>query len=754
MTIGAVAYRRQLQAERTSGLDRISAGRGRVLTGFGGDLAGYNQSLIQKRADLEDQVMQKKYDNGEITLDELVTHLKKAATRSWVSVEQRDLLMEEIQSLEQNKLDEVIASQYKNGQITARQVAAYSKSKLGKLNPSSPLAQQLQAEISGWEEKANQEDIDLEERRILAEASAKEDGAEQQLFLEKSYNELADKANAMGFKEEAYGYTVKANEAKFKIDAYKEQSAATTSKQDRENLVGDMNLLINDYHDGRVDATTFLGQLDQLESKAVSSGYSDLLDDMNKWVDAVREDMVYGKAWDRGGTRIGRKSTGTGTGGTGWRGASGGDWETNEQQYKNNVKELQNKLATGQINGDQYKAGLSEVMADRVKDVSDYINHLSDLDDATKVVFNGTKKKVGDVIESLTAELEGNWGKPLGLSETEAGKAGLVAMANDIANYPGSYVPVMNVSGAGPGARGNITLQLLTPELQNSSVADTAGVYHKVMEDKLMQKILSQDEYMALPESEKLNYGYDAAGGTWNEKKKSSKRYVDVYSNNGDMVRYYVDANNRIVDWEPNIAGKDSLPDGFGGTHKDFMDVPTNFDTPNYIEERAKEKRQQEIAAKEAVATALPQNLLTATNIPTATPTTTPTSIGTLPKTTAPKITAPKEYIPASSIPNNLNIKDQPSITNTSNNGGGSIAQPTEQKLTTPTQTTTTATNLKKALGNTQINLGPAPTQSSLDKQYEELKKKDAAMFATGNASGQVSVWDKIKKTVSGWFGR
>lgn len=111
----------------------------------------------------------------------------------------------------------------------------------------------------------------------------------------------------------AYQYDEAANAADVNKQAYEVKSTKETVEQGKNDLVDRINIAYNQYHDGTITAQDFLANLDAFEREAITGKYTDLLDNMNKLTDYVREDVVYGKDWSRGGNRI--KGPGVGTGG-------------------------------------------------------------------------------------------------------------------------------------------------------------------------------------------------------------------------------------------------------------------------------------------------------------------------------------------------------------------------------------------------------------------------------------------------------
>lgn len=733
MAISAVAYRQQLQNEKFGAISRLFArGGGRTMTGFGGDLAGYNTSLIKKRADLEDQLMQKKYENGEISLDEMVAYLKKAATRSWVSPEEQKLIYANIQDMQMQKQDEVMNNRYKAGEVTAREMSQYMKNKLTSMNPGSTLYQNTLAASQEWEQSANREDVQLEEARKMAEVSAIEDPKEQALALEKAYDELADIARAKGFEEEAYGYEVKANNAKAKVTDIKEQESTNSAKNDRNNLISEFNLAVNDYHDNKLTGEQFLAKIDEMERKAISSGQSDLLNDFNQWIDSTREDMIYGKAWNRGGTRRGKAGAGSGA-------SDAGSWVKDDKDYKERIGAMKDALLKGEITPQDYKEGMGMLLSNRADTLNQRIELLSNMDPTARIRY-GSNKQVQTVMNELETELLENWGKPLGMTAAQANNVGLDAFAQDLAANGSAYVPVMSIVGSGPGARPQIEFQFMTPELERETIADAAGIRHFVK--NAGKQTINATQFEQLPPEEKAKYE-TTDGENFTSRKEFQQKYVDVYGQNGEFIRYTLDSSNNIVGWDPYISSEGKkLPEG-KNNFKEATTQPTTFETPSMLYERI----QNEIAN--------PQPVIT-------------------PPTEAPKVSAADKaaekmgYLKPSVIPPNLPIQDQlevnPKAATAPMGSNEPAIRPKQEDPNKLTVAKPSSTNLalQKAFPNQSLKLdpkitGPVPTQQQLDTQYQDLQKQTQKMFEDDKKKQDSWLYNpigKLKSTVSKWLGR
>lgn len=441
--ISTLAYRSQLQSEKTAGLSRFGSMRGRVLTGFGGDLAGYNTNLIQSRAAQEDQLMQKKYDRGEISYDELLSYLTKTTERSWLSKEEKDLLKSNIEDLKIKYEDEKVANEYNSGRMTAADVATYQRSKLAKMLPGTPVYENQLSEVAKWDktDKTNKakEYVAKEEARIAGIAD------QSQAYSDKAsvYRQAANLYRQAGDVTTAYSYEEAANSADIAKQQYDEQTATRTSEQGRSDLVDNLNIAYNDYHDGRITGQEFLSLLDGFERTAINNKYTDLLDNMNKFVDMVNEDITRGKTTKSssgGDLYTGSVSTTPSTTTGGVKTQVPEEQQTPEQQdqaFKDGFAQVNREILDGSISKQEYIQSVQDLISARKDDLENRKATLEQYGNK-KVYYNGTKTSAKKLIADIDDELNNNWGKILGMTESEVGSAGTndmgMAIQGDVAN--------------------------------------------------------------------------------------------------------------------------------------------------------------------------------------------------------------------------------------------------------------------------------------------------------------------------------
>jgi len=618
--ISTLAYRSKLSSEKNAGLNRFSGSRGRVLSGFGGDLAGYNTNLIKSRAAQEDQLIQKKYDRGEISFDELMAHLNKAANREWLSTEEKQLLKSEVQDLKVKYEDEQVAKEYQSGRMKAADVATYQRSKLATMLPGNPVYENQLSEIAKWEkeDKVNRakEYIAKEEARI-AGISDQNDAYSNQ---SSAYRQAANLFRQAGDTMTAYQYDEAANAADVNKQAYEVKSAKTTAEEGKNDLVDSINTAYNEYHDGTIDAQTFLSQLDGFERLAITGKYTDLLDNMNKLTDYVREDVVYGKDWSRGGNRIKGPGVGTGgysvdpitgeisgsggssSGGGSYTGTTGGGisgvsgvktttgsvtntgekqtWAQQDEAYKANFAQANQEILDGKISKEEYVQSVQDMVNARKMDLEQRVVDIES-SGASKVLYNGSKTNVKTVLNDINTELNNNWGKILGLSEAEVGSAGIndmaTALTGDMANVVNNLDLTISQDKNVVGADFKAQLSTKNP-LSTGYVTDSLGRMYKIKSQKF-EDILTFDDYSKLISSnpERAMDYTSKDGQTF--VKKDAKLYVDIPSSNGESARYLLNEKGDVLGMEPNLKDTTKytqyLPEG--KQLSDYLKTPTSI---------------------------------------------------------------------------------------------------------------------------------------------------------------------------------
>jgi hypothetical protein len=593
--ISTLAYKNQLNSEKNAAMTRFSGSRGRVNTGFGGDLAGYNTNLIKSRAAQEDQLIQKKYDRGEISFDELLAHLTKAANREWLSPEEKQLMKGDITDLKVKYEDEQVAKEYNSGRMKAADVATYQRSKLNTMLPGTPAYENQYSEVFKWEkeDKINRakEYVAREEARIAGQSDQPKAYSDQSSV----YRQAANMFRAAGDTMTAYQYDEAANAADVNKQAYEVKSSKETAEQGKNDLVDRINLSYNQYHDGTITAQDFLASLDGYEREAITGKYTDLLDNMNKLTDYVREDVVYGKDWSRGGNRIKGPGVGTGggsydeftgewtgggssTGGTGTTGGSGTGYigtgtsigggtgnvtkATTPQEEANKTPEQQNnefmdganyliqKTINGEKSTEDFILGMQSLTEDRKTILENRLAKYQALGN-TKVMWNGTKTSAKNVVKEINDELNNNWGKLLGMSTDEVGSAGINDMATQLTGNLEDVKKSLDLIINQPTQfGGDYTMKLSkssplssTGQMPTGYIKDSQGRMLK-MQSASKDEIISDAQWNILPPEQAALY--DSNDGVTFVKKNAKTLYVDLPSAGGDSVRYLINDKGEV----------------------------------------------------------------------------------------------------------------------------------------------------------------------------------------------------------------
>jgi len=383
---------------------------GRVGMGWGGTLAGYNQQLRKKRYDLLSDIYQKQYEAGEISLDKLIEHLSEQKKMPWVSVEEKRLIDQGIKDLRIQQKDETMNRRYEAGEIDAKGMLAYYQTKLATMVPGSPVYERQQATIAEWQKQVNKEDRELfatqEATRVYAQTAGAMTSADYE-GLASMYDNLAGMASADNEPQEAAEYQQSAAQARDNAQIQKEREEAEVEaeavageKEARNDLIDKINLAINSYHDETITTARFMALLDEYQTEAVSTGNTDLLLDMNAWVDKA----IKGK-----GTISAAKDGGVG--GSPISGTSGMSWDEEDAIYERILRNIQKAFAAGEKDGKLYDAtdyasDLFEITAIRKDQVEERTAYLEGLDPEAKTRYDGSKQQNDNLHKKFTAELD------------------------------------------------------------------------------------------------------------------------------------------------------------------------------------------------------------------------------------------------------------------------------------------------------------------------------------------------------------
>jgi hypothetical protein len=616
----AISERLKNQAAETAGMSRVYNRRGRVLSGYGGTLGGYTMSLQKNNADKEDQIMQNKYENGEIGIDEMIAYLTKTSNRAWLSTEDKKLLTQTIGQMRLKKDDADYLDKYNSGTITAKQYLAYKEQRLSKLNVGSALYDSISTDVEQLKKAAGKEDLNDYYKREAARISNLDDATSQYAGYENLYRELSTKANSYGLTNEANDYLAKAGEYKIESNKAAETLKSNNVKQEKASLIDGINLAINSYVNNEMSPQEFSGLLDQFQSKAIGGGHTDLLKDLNSWSNNAREDIQYGKSFDRGGDRI--KGPGVGTGGVatydiygnyvsgGGSSSGGGDinytgggsipnvgggsipnvgggsdfigppapttqkqTDTTQHQspdiedktFAESIQTLQNELAGGSLSSADYLSDLASVLADRKDDLDYRLSLLSGKNQNSKVYYQGTNQKISAVITDIQKELNDDWTASLGVDAPDYAKVGINDIYNEISKNPGNLAVVMTeaLTTGGFSAVGSNATPLVVrklPGMSDNYVTDENGINYKINE-QTSKEVISSDDYFKLKDEEKANYKVDPTGAGF---QKIKDRYIDVSDpKTGQFIRYNLNADNSIKSALYN--GTDDVTEATGG---------------------------------------------------------------------------------------------------------------------------------------------------------------------------------------------
>ncbi len=314
---------------------------------------------------------------------------------------------------------------------------------------------------------------------------------------------LADQATADGDPNVAAQYM--ANYQQETTNA--QQLAANESTTGEKTAIRDyFGQLQNLYHDGKINEQQYLQALADIGDRVDATGDYGLINTFNRTTDTIQKNL------DKGGLNRGTTASGLPTVLKGYGGSGAGtvtDWDKQAFDYADNIRLATEMLHVGKTaSGQPYTPDM--YAQDVAQSVTEYSTALQDeyatMDSIAqtnpnqKVLFEGKKQRVADVVDQLAKNMDNVAG------QVEALNNGTAALME---------VPPKQ-SATNPNGKAVTTYAFVDKNNidPNTTTADTSGVLHQILKETVPLSQLIQDPSLkSIFNSPATTSSYIAAGG-------------------------------------------------------------------------------------------------------------------------------------------------------------------------------------------------------------------------------------------------
>ena len=551
-----------------------STGRIRLLSPSNNSIA----TIARKSITSELNVMISKYNNGEISNEEMRDFLSGLQSNSNLSDSDQLDISEQVRDFDSRVQLEALTTAYKQApensleEIQAADaIAAYYQAKGDAMQDGTPAQSQAYQSVAEWQARAEgvQDAINKNNARSLRYQKEFEIGgygtgtSEKEVAKANAYMELANQAAADGDEVSYNKYLSYSEKAATRAQELYEKELQTDEKtQIKEAL----NSYVDMYHDGQINERQYLQLLAEIAPRIDAFGDYGLINTLNRTTDTIQKNL------DKGGLKrtitesglpavIGTNKSGSGSG-------SGivTDWDQEDWDYTDTLRQANEKLSNGEIDSAQYGQIVGTAMATHYVNIEDQIQALeaqSATNPYDKVKFEGRNTTIESALEKLYKEKADLQGASQAI---EQGTAAFVEIP------PNEFTSSGDVRSSG---KAFATLKLVDTNNMDMNLyaPDNEGVFHKIEATK---------RYLT-PEEQATTFGNtytDANGQTFYLKgdaetgfyietgepyikayKPGSSEYVEVAMNKDGLVPGW-NASNRMLEQDANrISATGATPE-------------------------------------------------------------------------------------------------------------------------------------------------------------------------------------------------
>ncbi len=471
-------------------------------------------STIQKNVvKAEFDSMISKYNAGQVGNEEMRSFLQKSLSNPILTPQEKVDIQTQISDFDnrvnQDKLEAVYKAAPQNTleQTQAAQALSnFFKKKATNMQVDTPAYSQAMQAAAGYDQKI----VDINSSMVKTQratqratlfnevAKSQPTNLEEMKMKAEAYQTLANQARADGDTTTALQLETYGQNELNKIPAEQDRLAKQEQAGYKKEIVDQMNLWANDYHDGKIDETQYLNNLSQLQPTVDSLGDTALLLSFNRTTDTIAKNL------EKGGLN---RSTAGGLPvvlGTQGKGVAKTDWDQKDFDYSDDLRLAYEMFKTGKWDGQKYSDILGQLSTSRDQELETRYNTLYEVakeNPNTKIYYNGSKQRVENILTEIQKEQDGFQGQ---IQAIQQGTSAVMEVPPDQFNQSGT----LKKSG-----KSIATYQVVdTNNLPEGVVQDSQGILHQIEQSKVP---ISYDEYSMNQFNDPAKYSQDKKTGQY-----------------------------------------------------------------------------------------------------------------------------------------------------------------------------------------------------------------------------------------------
>ena len=572
----------------------------RILTG--GSTATRADAIEKKTLTDELAIKTQQYNDGIIGNEAMRSYLTGLSTNSTLSEREKADIQSQIREFDDRITVSRMEAIYKNSPDnstqkiqSAKTLANFYNAKASSLMSGTPAQSDALTKAGQWGQVVDSETTQVEKQnRALKRAQLFNKVAEalpgsidEATQKAQAYIQLAQQARADGNETEALNYESQATNLTQQIPQIQERIDKENGTAQRKAILSSVAEYENMYRRGEITGDDLIKSLMEVDNYAAGIGDTSLQLRLTNIAQGVYRDQEKGITYSNNG-EFGDKNKPGGAGdliydpdtgqlsygapsapgvvdgaarGTGR--SSNGSVATSQPgskqssgkltlsqlqaDYEDKVRQAHQYFIDGQrpdgkrFDSKAYITTLAVLSADRTNDLNNIVTQLKQVDPNAKIMFEGTKTKVRDLVDKFEKEFKN-----------------VSVEANQLAK--GEVVPVMtygDTTGGTVNGRPIVELKPLSSikNLKTDYVQDSQGIYHQTKQDEVVLNT-PQDVAAFQKQNPTAQIKLDPQTGAY---KALSNRYVDVTDENGNRIRYEQDPNYGLVPVIPGDPTKDVL---------------------------------------------------------------------------------------------------------------------------------------------------------------------------------------------------
>lgn len=489
----------------------------------------------------------------------------------------------------------------------AQTLSNYYSEQAATMAPGTPAQSEILEKAAQWNQVALSEKNNVERNarslqraQLFRNAANLEPGSiDEALAKADSYARLAEQARIDGDETQALQFETQSQNEYNRIPIIQERMAREAESGERQvksqqktAVMNYINEAQNLYERGKISPDEMFARLEEADKAAVEIGDTSIQYRLTNIAQRVNRDVERGVTYSEDGT-FGSVSRGGGGGGsgelvydpttgvlslggsiskstTGTRITSGGvggnkpvakatgspmSLSELAEDYKANIKKIHQWFTEGAtpdgkpFGAKEYTTTLAVLSQARTADLQNIVSNLSSVSPNAKVMFEGRKTQVRDILTKFEKELE-----DVSVESNQLQK--------------GDVVPVMTYSNSGT-IKGRPVVELRSRDqigdLDSNYVQDSQGVYHQLRQDKMTFKNAKefQDYIKKNPQA--------AADSDMTTLSAKGGKYLNVTDEAGNTIRYEYNPQYGYI---PKIVGNPQDPkDNIAQNLKKLQDV-------------------------------------------------------------------------------------------------------------------------------------------------------------------------------------